>query len=54
MVGRFLIYDVTFQKLKIKIRWDFLMIGDAYQDRVAILVFSLSVDFSIFVVRFFR
>ena len=29
------------------------MIGEAYQDRVALLGFSLSVGFSIFVVRFF-
>ena len=39
MVGFFLRYDVTFQNLKIKIRRDFLMIGEAYQDRVALLVF---------------
>ena len=40
MVGFFLRYDVTFQNLKIKIRRDFLMIGEAYQDRVTLLVFA--------------
>ena len=45
MVGRFLIYDVTFQNLKIKIRWDFLMIGEAYQDRVALSVFRFRSTF---------
>ena len=45
MVGRFLIYDVTFQNLKIKIRRDFLMIGYAYQDRVALSVFRFRSTF---------